>query len=323
MNTAALIVLLVFCAGLFVFIAVLLDVPILGRGGARSQMRALVSSQRQMSEADRRERSLQDAEALQAVSRSRSGSRLTLEKRFRYAQWSMPVAVYHAGQIGVSVLMFSILTWMQCIWPVRLIGFAVAGPILMGWLLNRSIDKRFVMFEKDYAAFLLSVVALLKTGMNTTTSLEMAAMDLEPGSLLRNEVETMVERTRVGVPEDQAIGNFGEDILHPEIELFVQALILSKQVGGNLSETLERLARQVRKRQYFRQQAFAAVGLQRASGYFILVILVGLEGFIAYSYPSAVFDAWKTELGWSVWNYAGLLIFAGLYWMNQVTKLKI
>jgi len=323
MSTPVLILLIIFCLVLLIFIAVLLDVPILGVRSTRQQMKAMVSVQRQGREADRRDSSLHDAAALNAVARTRKIGRITLEKRFRYAQWRMPVAAYHACQIGIGLAAFSFLSWLECVWFVRLIGLITLGPIVMGWLLNASIDRRFSLFEKDYAAFLLSVVALLKTGMNTTTALETAASDLDPASLVKSEIETMVERIRVGVPEDKSIGAFGEDILHPEIELFVQALLLSKEVGGNLSETLERLARQVRKRQYFRQQAFAAVGLQRASGYFILAILAGLEGFIAWTYPQAVFDAMKTPLGWQVWNYAGLMIFAGLYWMNQVTKMKI
>ena len=99
--------------------------------------------------------------------------------------------------------------------------------------------------------------------MNSLTALQAASEGLDPESLVRQEVELMLERLRMGVPEDQSIGSFGEDIFHEEIELFVQALLLSRRVGGNLSDTLERLAKQVRKRQYFRESASAAFGQQR------------------------------------------------------------
>ncbi|MCB0331821.1 MAG: type II secretion system F family protein, partial [Bdellovibrionales bacterium] len=179
----------------------------------------------------------------------------------------------------------------------------VSGPFLMGFLLNRAVERRFKAFDQDYPQFLLSLVGLLKTGMNAMAALEAAANGLEQGSLVRSEVEIMMERLRFGVSEDRSIGSFGEDIYHPEIELFVQALLLSRRVGGTLSDTLERLAKQVRKRQYFRMAAQAAVGMQRGSIWFIIAILCALEAYLYVAYPRAVTDAINDDVGWVVWQF--------------------
>ena len=133
----------------------------------------------------------------------------------------------------------------------------------------------------------------------------------------------MVERLRFGVPEDKSIGSFGEDIYHPEIELFVQALLLSRRVGGTLSDTLERLAKQVRKRQFFRMSAAAAVGMQRGSIWIIILILVGLEVYLLFTYPQAVTGAWKDDLGKQVWQFGIVVILGGIFWVRQVTKIRI
>jgi tight adherence protein B len=159
--------------------------------------------------------------------------------------------------------------------------------------------------------------------MNPMTGLETAAKGLSEFSALRAEVEMMIERLRFGVPEDKSIGAFGEDIYHPEIELFVQALLLSMRVGGTLSDTLERLAKQVRKRQFFRESANAAVGLQRGSIWFILLILTGLETYLYFIYPESIVGALKDEVGWQVWQFGILAIVAGMFWVRQVTKIKV
>jgi len=246
---------------------------------------------------------------------------LTLEKRLRYAQWKMPPLMFRVLQVLISLVVcflvsqkFNILlTWMSLL----------SGPLFMNWLLNLFMDRRFKAFDVDYAPFLLSVVSLLKTGMNPIQALEAAAIELEPGSLIKGEVQLMLERLRYGVPEDKSIGSFGDDIYHPEIELFVQALLLSRRVGGNLSDTLERLSKQVRKRQFFRESAKAAVGMQRGSIWFILGIMVSMETYLYFVYPAAIVESLADPTGWQVWQVGIVVILLGMYWIRQVTKIRV
>jgi len=189
--------------------------------------------------------------------------------------------------------------------------------------LQSRIRKRTAKFDADFPQFLLSVVGMLKTGLNPVQALEAAVENLEPDSIVRQEVELMLERFRVGVPEDRSIGSFGEDINQPEIELFVQALILSRRVGGNLSETLDRLAKQVRRRQYFRQSANAAVGMQRGSIWFILAVLVALQAYLYTVWPESVTLTWTHPTGRKVGQAGLIAIILGIFWVRQVTKLRV
>jgi len=293
-----------------------------GRGGAHSSMRTIVESQRKMSESRRdkpKRVSLFQTAAESKVSKVVS-SRLTLAKKLKYAQWKMPPLIFHLLELALSLVAFS-LVFSAFNVVIQLLTL-LTGPLFMRWYLNRAIDKRFKAFDQDYPSFLLSLVGLLKTGMNVMGALEAAAQGLEEGSLVKLEVELMIERLRFGVSEDKSIGSFGEDIYHPEIELFVQALLLSRRVGGTLSDTLDRLAKQVRKRQFFRASANAAVSMQRGSIWFIIAILSFIEGYLYVVYPQAVTGAWKDEIGWQVWQTGILLILLGLFWVRQVTKIR-
>jgi len=250
-----------------------------------------------------------------------TSSKLTIRKKLKFASWKISPATYRAAQVAISIFAITIVH-LKFNLLIQLISLLI-GPIFMGWLLNRSIQKRFLAFDADYPQMLLSLVGLLKTGMNPITALDAAAKGLEDQSAVRQEIQLMIERLRFGVSEEKSIGSFGEDIFHPEIELFVQALLLSRRVGGNLSDTLDRLAKQVRKRQYFRNSAMAAVGMQRGSIWLILGLLGGLEGFLYFTYPKAVVGAWEDPIGWQVWQVAVVLILLGIFWIRQVTKLKI
>jgi tight adherence protein B len=197
------------------------------------------------------------------------------------------------------------------------------GPLIVNGFINARMNSRFKRFDRDYPQFLLSFVGMLKTGLNPMQALEACAANLEDNSLVRQEVELMLERLRLGVSEERSIGSFGEDINHPEIELFVQSLLLSRRVGGNLSEVVDRLARQVRKRQHFRASAVAAVGLQRGSIMFIMAILVSLEGYLYLMWPECVITTWTDPTASKVAQGGLCMILFGLWWVAQVTKIRV
>jgi tight adherence protein B len=282
----------------------------------------MVSAQRQSTAAMERSNNtsaytVNDADAVGKV----VTSRLTLQKKLKFAQWRIPPSIFRLCEVAISAVVVTLMHSKFNLF-MQSLGMMV-GPIIMRWILGTLINRRFKAFDSDYPQFLMQLVGLLKTGMNPINGIEAAAQALEPTSLVRIEVELMLERLRFGVSEDKSIGVFGEDIFHPEIELFVQALLLSRRVGGTLSDTLERLARQVRRRQYFRSSAKAAIGMQRGAIWFILGIMVGLEIYLYFMFPESVLGAIADPTGWQVWQGGLALIGLGVFWINQVTKIRV
>lgn len=251
-----------------------------------------------------------------------SDNKLTLQKRLKFAQLShIPPFIFAIAQIFISVSAF--LVARQYFYILLQLMALTAGPLIVNAFINFRVKSRFKRFDRDFPAFLLSFVGMLKTGLNPVQALEACAVNLEDSSLVRQEVELMLERLRLGVSEERSIGSFGEDVNHAEIELFVQALLLSRRVGGNLSETIDRLARQVRKRQYFRASAQAAVGLQRGSIIFILCILFSLEGYLYLAWPECVITTWTDPTASQVAQSGLTMIMIGMYWVLQVTKIRV
>ncbi|MEI6517847.1 MAG: type II secretion system F family protein, partial [bacterium] len=328
MNPMALLALVAAVVACCLVVALVVRLPISGRAispfSTRQNIRNIIVSQREARDSvNNKEGPSVAATALQEETVERSAeNRLTIRKKLRFAQLpNVPPYAFSLAQIFVSLVMF-LITSMFFDSVLQIIAL-LSGAVFMNWLLNRRIDRRFERFDADYPQFLLAFVGMLKTGLNPIQGLQAAAEGLEEGSLVREEVQIMLERLRMGVSEERSIGSFGEDIHHPEIELFVQALILSRRVGGNLSATIDRLSKQVRRRQFFRRSANAAVGLQRGSIWFILGILMALEGYLYFVWPECVTITWTHPTGRSV-GQAGLTgIVIGLFWIRQVTKLRV
>ncbi len=332
MSIGLIILIAVLITAAFVLAAVVFDLPVPGlrspgESKMQSQMKTVVSAQRDTTSRRNRDPDAPKVSVLESIAEEpevklASDGNLSLRKRLKYARWTkVTPLIFRLMSVGVSIIAFCLATLVFDVF-LQVICL-LFGPMLMGWLLNRAITKRIAAFDADYPQFLLSLVGLIKTGMNPMGAIEAAAVGLDDSSLVRAEAEMMLERLRLGVPEEKSIGSFGEDILHEEIELFVQALILSRRVGGNLSDTLERLARQVRRRQYFKKMAISAVGMQRGSIWFIIAVLAAMLIFLKFSFPEMIDAAFNDESSWTIMQGGIVVILVGMWWVRQVTKIKV
>lgn len=247
---------------------------------------------------------------------------VTLDMKLRYADLAwMPTYMVGLLQVLISLCVFAI-AYAYLRTMLQILALCLGPLIVNGWI-NFRIAKRVKQFDADFAQFLLSVVGMLKTGLNPVQALEAAVDSLEEESLVRQEVELMLERVRMGVAEDRSIGAFGEDIDQPEIELFVQALLLSKRVGGTLSDTLDRLAKQIRKRQNFKLAANGAVSMQRGSIYAIIAVIAAVQVYMYFIAPAMVVGAWTHPklAGWAQGSI--VIVFSAIMLINKLTNIKI
>lgn len=252
------------------------------------------------------------------------GRMSALERRLKYAQLAISPRQFRLIIVAAIVVMYLVVGLIPRInGIVQLITAVWGGSLLVNSVVNRRTRKQFNAFDKDFAPFIMSFVGLLKSGMNLMAGMEAASERLGPDSLLRMEVIRMLERLRFGVNEDFAIGSFAEGVEHPDIELFVQAMLLSKQVGGSLSNTLERLARQARRRAQFRLQAQAAVGQQKGSVKAILGIVVLVQLFLYFQMPDVILAGLRSDIGFVVWQIAFLIAWFAIWLMGQITKIKV
>lgn len=300
-----------------------------GNSEAEQSLRNLIQSQKRGSEdfsAGRKKKDVGKA-ALLAATQGEASVKVAdinapgLGRRLFYARWTITPLQFRIIQMAVTgIVVAGVYPFLR---GPLVFAALVLTPIFVDSILDRKIKKRFNNFDRDYPDFLMSFVSRIKSGMNSLTGLQAAASGFAPESILRAEIELMLERIRMGIPEEQAIGSFGETIPHPEIELFVQGLILSRRLGGNLSSTIERLAKQVRKRQEFRKKAVGAVALERSSGIMIAFVMIFTLVAIGTTSPELFRGAMESNVGQLIFQGGATLSIFGFYVSNLITKIKI
>ena len=248
-------------------------------------------------------------------------ARISLSSRLRYAGSKLSAFQFRLFQVTVTAILL-VPAYVYATLPVQF-GVLVLTPCLVSSLIDYRIKKRVRKFEKDYSVMLNQLTGFLKAGMMILPGLQEVRKGLDPESSVRQEIELLLERIRLGLGEEEAIGAFGQDIAHPEIELFVQSLILNIRLGGSLCPTLERLSLQVRKRQQFQKQAIAAIENERLSIYSVTVIMVLLMLYLFWEAPNLIIPALNSSVGLNILQFGAVLAVFGFYWSTKIADIKV
>lgn len=155
------------------------------------------------------------------------------------------------------------------IFAVVLIGFAIP-PLL----LNRARNKTQVMFSKQLGEALIIMGNAVRGGFSFRQAMDGVARDMQPP--ISSEFGKAIREINYGVSQETALKHMTERMNNPDLDLLVCAVLISAQVGGNLSDILETIATTIKDRIRIKQE----VKVLTASGRISSMIIGLLPVFI-------------------------------------------
>src|SRR5690606_7565904 len=190
-----------------------------------------------------------------------SATRLTLLTLVSISLWA-----------GVAVQLASILLRLPVIFsiPLTIAGMAVPFIVLA---IRRS--RRFSRFEELFPDAMDMLARAVRAGYAFTTGLELIAQEM-PDPIAR-EFRITYEQQNLGLPLKEALGNLAVRVPLEDVHIFVTALQIQRESGGNMAETLDNLSYLIRERfKLYRQ-----VRVYTAEGRMSLYILTALPPIAA------------------------------------------
>ena len=137
----------------------------------------------------------------------------------------------------------------QMNWSIGVLAALVVGGMLfpVPRVVLRILRKqRLIKFNVQLEDALGMMSSSLKAGFSINQALEQVSeQDMHPIAL---EFRLLIQELQLGVPLDQALDNMARRIGSEDFELVATAIITARQTGGELTETLERVAALIRER---------------------------------------------------------------------------
>ena len=215
-----------------------------------------------------------------------------------------PVVLFSLNMLAL-ILIPTLVHSVFDIW-VLTAGVGVILLVMPGFFWSRMRQKRLDKLEGQLPDAFLMISSGLQSGASFTMALE--DMVRQAPAPLGQEFGLLVKRMRLGVPMEDGLIELEKRIPLASFVMASSAIRISREVGGNLVETINNMARTLRRKHEMEGKIDSLTAQGRAQGRFMtgLPILVGIA--LSFLEPEAMQQLYTTR--------NGLLILAGMIVMQ-------
>jgi tight adherence protein B len=208
--------------------------------------------------------------------------------------------------------------------PLRLILAVVAllvGLNLPRWYVRRRIRSRREQIEKALPDGLGMVSRALRSGSGLLIALSDMASQI--GGPLGLELRQFEGEVAGGLSVEQAFHDLDERVRSRDLHIAVTAILIQREVGGNLSEVLDNIAGMMRDRTRLRGDVKALVSRQVYSTYILAATPWVIAGMLILMDTSMFLPFYKSPAGWIVIAIAGLFELVGYLVVKKIASAPI
>lgn len=157
-----------------------------------------------------------------------------------------------------------------------------------------------------------------RTGRSLEQCFEIVAVDTPKP--LGDELRLCARRLRMGMGLAAALRELPQRTGLVSLNVFVTALTVHHQTGGDLVSVLDRLAHTIRDRLTFLGRLRAATIASRATAVLMLILPPAILAFFAFRDPSYFTDLMSSTWGRNITIFAVLLQIVGSLWVLRILK---
>lgn len=225
--------------------------------------------------------------------------------------------VTNAALLLVLPLLLWLVTGNLLLPVITLFALALLPRKLYLWLKQRRLDR----IQAQLPDGLLMLASSLRAGVGFNPALETLAQDGQPP--LAQELSLILREQHMGVRTEEALEHFAERVPIDDAKLFVAAVTISREVGGNLAETLATLAETLRRKLMMEGKVKALTAQGKLQGIVMAMLPAGLVGFLVLFYPETMNPMFHTWLGWGVIALICVLEYLGYRMCRKIMTIDI
>jgi tight adherence protein B len=246
----------------------------------------------------------------------------TEQARFNLADMFMFMDAHNLFRFNaVAMVLVPLLIWFVTGNPLlaifALVLILVLPKKIYRWMRQRRIDK----LQQQLPDGLMMVAGSMRAGLGFTPALESLARDIEPP--LAQEFALVLREQRMGVKLEEALEHFNDRVPVQDVTLFVSAVGISRDVGGNLAESMASLADTLRRRLIMEGKVKSLTAQGRLQAVVMAMMPVGLISFLSFAYPDTMHEMYHSYIGWAVIAVAAVMEYLGYRMCRKITSIDI
>lgn len=203
-----------------------------------------------------------------------------------------------ACSAGPFVLSF--LFFLPKVIPGLGVGVVLA---IVGWklpkpLINMVYKSRVEKFNLQMVDGLNLMANAMKSGLSVVQAMSIVVEQMP--NPMSQEFNLVLSENKVGVSVEEAFDNLAKRVKCEDVEMFVTAVNILKETGGNLAETFDTIVYVIRERLKVENKIKSLTAQGYYQGMMLLMMPVLLGLYFTFSEPGFMDPMFESPIGWGI-----------------------
>jgi tight adherence protein B len=243
-------------------------------------------------------------------------ARVSLDDMFLFVD---PRALFRANV--ALFLLLPLLVWLATGTLFFAVVAALVGAVFprTAWVVMRNRRMRKLVLQLPDA--LTMMAGSLRAGASLQQALDMVVK--ETPAPVSQEFSLLLREQRLGLALEDSLRGMAQRLKVEDIDLFVSAMSIAKEVGGNLSEILDRLASTLRAKAVMEGKIRALTSQGKLQGLIVGALPIFLAGILYVMEPEAMLPLFTTLYGWGVMAAVFVLLLLGGFFIKKIVTIDV
>jgi len=220
--------------------------------------------------------------------------------------------------VSVAAGLLGLLVLGSVFHALLLAVLAAAAPV---FYLRMAKARRLVTFNHQLCDALAMIANTLRAGFSFLQALEMVRKELPDP--ISKEFGRALQDLNLGVSVEDALQSMVERVKSDDLDLMVTAVIIQRQIGGNLAEILDKIAETIRERVRIKGEIKILTAQGRISGLVVGLLPIGLLMVLLLINPGYMQDLFNNPMGIKLLAFAAVSEAIGLAAVKQIMNIEV
>jgi len=198
---------------------------------------------------------------------------------------------------------------------------AAVGLLLPKLWIGSKRKSRVKSFNDALPDMITTIIGSLKAGFSFTQAMKTVSEESEPP--VKDEVLIFLKEMSYGVSMEEALNNLKTRMPSNDLDLMIQAILIQRQVGGNLSMILEVIVKTIRERNEIDRHLRSLTAQGKLSGKVVGLLPVFIFIMLSLINPEYMSPFFENILGKIMLGVGVVMEIIGFIVMNKLAKIEV
>lgn len=189
------------------------------------------------------------------------------------------------------------------------------------FLLKRQVSKRRELFVNQLSDCLTTVANSLRAGFSFVQAMDLVAKEMEPP--ISDEFAHVMRDISYGMILDEALEDMDKRIGSYDFHLVVTAVLIQREIGGNLAHVLDSISQTITERIRMRREILTLTAQGRMSSWLVSLLPLFIAGAMLFISPTHFDDTLANPIGRIVLGLAVVMSITGFIVVRKIVAIKV